>query len=79
MELTTLSSRGQIVLPEKVRKRLGLSAGDRFVLLRVGEDIILRRAEIAEKQLLENEAWRKLGEKALVKLWDNDVDNEVWG
>ncbi len=33
---TKLSSKGQVVIPEEVRKQLGLKAGDQFVV--VGED-----------------------------------------
>ena len=33
---TKLSSKGQVVIPEEVRNRLGLKAGDQFVV--VGED-----------------------------------------
>ena len=33
---TKLSSKGQVVIPEKVRNQLGLKAGDQFVV--VGED-----------------------------------------
>jgi AbrB family looped-hinge helix DNA binding protein len=30
---TTLSSKGQVVIPEEIRERLGLDAGTRFVVL----------------------------------------------
>ena len=33
---TRLSSKGQVVIPEQVRNRLGLKTGDQFVV--VGED-----------------------------------------
>lgn len=36
---TRLSSKGQIVIPEEVRARLGLKAGDEFVV--VGEDDVI--------------------------------------
>lgn len=40
---TKMSSKGQVVIPEDVRKRLGLDAGVQFVV--VGEDdvVILKR------------------------------------
>ena len=40
---TTLSEKGQVVIPRDVRARLGLRAGDDFLVLSSeGEDILLR-------------------------------------
>lgn len=40
---TKLSSRGQVVIPEEIRKRLGLEAGARFVVLGKGDTVVLKR------------------------------------
>lgn len=42
MEIVRLSSKGQIVIPAKIRKELGLSKGDKLLLERRGDTIILR-------------------------------------
>jgi AbrB family looped-hinge helix DNA binding protein len=39
---TTLSSRGQVVIPEEIRSRLGLSAGTRFVVIAEGDTVIFK-------------------------------------
>ena len=39
---TKMSSRGQVVIPEKVRKRLGLKPGVRFVVVGENDVIILK-------------------------------------
>lgn len=40
---TRMSSKGQIVIPEEIRKRLGLKTGDQFVV--VGEkDVVILKA-----------------------------------
>ena len=39
---TRMSSRGQIVIPEEVRKRLGLEAGVEFVVVGEGDAVILK-------------------------------------
>ncbi|MBW6503683.1 AbrB/MazE/SpoVT family DNA-binding domain-containing protein [bacterium] len=43
-ELTTtrLSSKGQVVIPEDVRQRLGLKAGDQFIVVGEGDVVILK-------------------------------------
>jgi AbrB family looped-hinge helix DNA binding protein len=39
---TKLSSRGQIVIPEEIRNRLGLEPGAQFVVVGEGDIIILK-------------------------------------
>jgi len=39
---TKLSSRGQVVIPEQIRERLGLVAGDQFVVVGNGDVVILK-------------------------------------
>lgn len=46
---TRLSSKGQIVIPDEVRKNLGLHTGDQFVV--VGENDVILLKMISEPQL----------------------------
>lgn len=39
---TKMSSKGQVVIPEAVRKRLGLVTGDQFVVVGEGDVLILK-------------------------------------
>ena len=39
---TRMSSRGQVVIPEKVRRALGLRAGEQFVVVGRGDVVILK-------------------------------------
>ena len=39
---TKMSSKGQVVIPEQVRSRLGLREGDQFVVLGQGDVVILK-------------------------------------
>jgi len=51
---TTLSTKGQVVIPEEIRNRLGLKAGTQFVVLGNRDVVIFKtleapsRAEFAE-------------------------------
>jgi AbrB family looped-hinge helix DNA binding protein len=64
---TKLSTRGQVVIPEEVRTRLGLQAGDRFVVVGEGDVVVLKvvkppRPEEFKKLLDEvQDAARKAG------------------
>ncbi len=42
---TKLSSKGQVVIPEEVRTRLGLEAGDQFVVVGEGDVVVLKSIE----------------------------------
>ena len=39
---TKMSSRGQVVIPEEIRNRLGLEAGDQFVVIGERDVVILK-------------------------------------
>lgn len=42
---TTLSSKGQVVIPEEIRERLGLKAGAQFVVLGDRDVVVLKVLE----------------------------------
>ena len=42
---TRMSSKGQVVIPEEIRKRLNLSAGSRFVVVGDDDVVILKRID----------------------------------
>ncbi len=63
MEVTTLSTKGQIVIPEKIRKNY--SSGNVFVVTKVGELIVLKPikglTEKEKKELKElNKIWSEI-------------------
>lgn len=42
VETTKMSSKGQIVIPEEIRKRLGLKSGDKFLVVGDRDVVILK-------------------------------------
>ena len=59
---TRLSSKGQVVIPESVRKRLKLPTGARFVVVGEGDIVILKRVappDLANFDVLIREARRQ--------------------
>ena len=45
LSTTRLSSKGQVVIPEEIRRSLGLAPGSRFVVLSEGDVVILKRID----------------------------------
>ncbi len=83
IDTITVSSRGQIVIPEKVRKQLGIHTGSKLVLFAKQDSLILKKEEQLVKAFEHTErkeelGWMLLGEKALAKVWDNPQDEETW-
>lgn len=75
-----LNERGQIVIPEEVRRDLDLEAGEALVLLEAGDEILLKKESRVVKQLASMEGekifWRSLAAKALERAWDDE--DEAW-
>ena len=46
---TKLSSKGQVVIPEDVRKELGLEPGTQFVVMGEGDLVILKKIEAPDR------------------------------
>ena len=44
-DVIKVSSKGQIVIPREIRKRLGLKGGEKLVVLTRDRDILLRKAK----------------------------------
>lgn len=47
---TKLSSKGQIVIPEEIRKQLGLEPGAQFVVMGEGDVVILKKIAAPDRR-----------------------------
>lgn len=67
-----VNERGQFVIPEDMRKDLGIEANTVLVLVARDNEIILRR----EKDILDDLGtfWKKAGHRALQRGWDDHDD-----
>ena len=50
LEVTRLSSKGQVVLPQAIRRRMHLSEGAKFVIFGSEDTIILKKLEVPSPQ-----------------------------
>jgi AbrB family looped-hinge helix DNA binding protein len=74
---TRLSSKGQVVIPEEIRNRLGLQPGMQFIVVGDGDVVILKviqAPEMAEFEELVGRA-RKAARRAGLKR--EDVDKAI--
>ncbi len=83
-EIVKVSTKGQIVIPEKMRTYLDLKEGTQLLvresegrlILEPEKNIItaLDRAEIDKEKM----GWLLLAEKSMAKIWDNPKDEKTW-
>ncbi|HKZ34235.1 MAG TPA: AbrB/MazE/SpoVT family DNA-binding domain-containing protein [Candidatus Nanoarchaeia archaeon] len=65
-EITRLSSKGQIVIPSSMRK--GLKEGEKIILIRDGDKIILKKASEMDKQFKEDLEFARRTEEAYKRI-----------
>ncbi|MBI2044883.1 AbrB/MazE/SpoVT family DNA-binding domain-containing protein [Candidatus Pacearchaeota archaeon] len=65
-DITKLSSKGQIVIPAGMRK--GLKEGDKLVIIRNKDHIILKKADKVSKQLKEDLEFARRTEEAYKRI-----------
>ena len=82
MHTLKVSSKGQIVIPEDLRKKLNITQGTTLVLIDKENKIILIKEEELMKNINLNEqeeaGWLALAEQNLKKTWDNPEDEKNW-
>ncbi len=82
IETIKVSSKGQLVIPENVRKEFQISEGTKLILITEKGKIILQKEEEFLKRI-QNEkkeeiGWLVLAEKSMEELWDNPKDEKIW-
>jgi AbrB family looped-hinge helix DNA binding protein len=64
LELTRLSERGQIVIPTELRRSMNLKEGERFIVMGLGDTIVLRKLELSQERMRLKRLIRYSQEKA---------------
>ena len=78
IDMVTISSKGQIVIPKKIMRLLGLKEQDKLLVFSKGENILLKKVkpEIFEKSI--SDILRPLRQKAEARgLTEEDVEKEI--
>jgi AbrB family looped-hinge helix DNA binding protein len=78
IDMVTISSKGQIVIPKKILKALGLKEQDKLLIFNKGENILLKRVkpDMFEKSL--RDMLQPIRQEAEAKgLTEKDVEIEI--
>jgi AbrB family looped-hinge helix DNA binding protein len=74
---TTLSSKGQVVIPEEIRARLGLEPGAQFVVIADRDVVIFKRLEPPSLKEFSNLVRRARDAAKQTGMTADDVDRAV--
>ena len=78
IKTVTVSGKGQISIPQEIRKQLAVEKGSKLVILLKDGKLLIRKATDMS-QLMEDdfEDVVRYSERSLEEIWDNEKD-EVW-
>lgn len=74
MRVITVSSKGQVVIPEEFREELKIKKGAHMIMIKDGDTIVMKREEDARDEFAD---LLKLADKSLKDVWDNKKD-DIW-
>lgn len=75
-EITTMSEKGQVVIPQKLRKHLRIKPKTRFVVFAIGKNIVMRKLDIPDIKKEWDSIFKGINKKGL-KLDENDIESEI--
>ena len=74
---TKMSSKGQVVIPEDIRKRLGLESGSQFVVIGEGDTVILKMISAPDMDQFDDLITRARAQARRVGLKRSDISSAV--
>jgi AbrB family looped-hinge helix DNA binding protein len=83
IDITRMSSKGQVVIPQELRKNF--NEGDKIVVIRNDDQIILKKADKFDKQVEEDilvakrvdEAWKEIEQGKFKRMSSEDFLKEI--
>ena len=75
-QVTTISEKGQIVIPQSIRKELGIKPKTKFLVYGKGDTVIMKKLELPDMKKEWNEIFKEMDKKNL-QLSENEIQKEV--
>jgi len=76
LEVTTMSEKGQVVIPQSIRKELGIKPKTKFLVYGRGDTVIMKKLELPDLKK-EWEDIFKLMDKKELKISDQEIGKEI--
>jgi AbrB family looped-hinge helix DNA binding protein len=75
-EITTISEKGQVVIPQSIRKELGIKPKNKFLVYGRGDTIIMKKLELPNLKKEWEDIFKMMDKKAL-KISDEEIQKEI--
>lgn len=75
-EVTTISEKGQVVIPQSIRKELGIKPKTKFLVYGRGDTVIMKKLELPDLRK-EWDAIFKLMDKKELKMSTEEIQKEI--
>ncbi len=75
-QVTTISEKGQIVIPQSIRKELGIKPKTKFLVYGKGDTVIMKKLELPDMKKEWNEIFKVMDNKNL-ELSESEIQKEV--
>jgi AbrB family looped-hinge helix DNA binding protein len=74
---TRMSSKGQVVIPETIRKQLNLNAGDQFIVVGEGDVVILKAVTVPDMDSFDALIQQARQQAKIVGLKHSDITRAI--
>jgi AbrB family looped-hinge helix DNA binding protein len=75
-QVTTISEKGQVVIPQSIRKELGIKPKTKFLVFGKGDTVIMKKLELPDMKKEWNEIFKVMDKKNL-KISEEEIQKEV--
>jgi AbrB family looped-hinge helix DNA binding protein len=75
-QVTTISRKGQVVIPQSIRKELGIKPKNKFLVYGKGDTIIMKKLQIPNVKKEWDDIFRMMDKKEL-NISEKEVDHEI--
>lgn len=72
----TVNERGQIVIPEDMRRDIGIESSDTLVLIEKNGEIVIKKESEIMSAVEEDAFWRSISRESLKRMWGKE--DEIW-
>ncbi|WP_287583069.1 AbrB/MazE/SpoVT family DNA-binding domain-containing protein [Candidatus Borrarchaeum sp.] len=78
-EITTISEKGQVIIPQKLRDMLGLTPETKLLVYGYGDTIIMKRLELPDVERELETLWDEIDKKSADKrkLTEDEILEEI--
>jgi AbrB family looped-hinge helix DNA binding protein len=75
-DVTTISEKGQVVIPRSIRKELGIKPKTKFLVYGKGDTVIMKRLNLPDMKKEWEDLFKMMDKKEL-KLSDEEIQEEI--